>query len=65
MSKHKPRRLTRAQAIERAIDTSDPGDQVTIHQAVCTDMTVCCCFPIEVYVGGVPSKAPIGFRLRE
>jgi hypothetical protein len=59
------RHLTRAQAIERAIDTSDPGDQVSIHQSFCTDSTVCCCTPLEVYVGGEGSRNPMGFRMRE
>ncbi len=64
--KQQQRRLTRAQAIEKAIDTSDPGDNVTIHQAICSDATVCCCTTLEIYIGGVPQRGPIGFRfLRE
>jgi len=57
------RSLSRAEAIERAIDISDPGDEVWIHQVDCTNANICSCKPTVIYVGGEPAKAPLGFRI--
>lgn len=58
------RRMSRAEAITKAIDTSEPGDSVTIHEADCTDAAICTCTPKEIYVGHDSLKHPIGFRIR-
>lgn len=55
--------MTRAEAIEKAIDMSGPGDSVTIHDAQCTNASICTCQPQEVYIGGRETKNPLGFQM--
>lgn len=57
------RQMSRAEAIAKAIDTSDPGDSITIHAAACTDTSICTCTPKTVYVGSDATKHPVGFRM--
>lgn len=58
------RRMSRAEAIAKAIDLSDPGDELTIHSRECTDPNICTCKPVVVYVGTSESRHPMGFRPR-
>ena len=58
------KKMSRAEAIAKAIDMSDDGDVVTLHGADCTDPNICTCEPRNLYVGGKSNRNPIGFRLR-
>lgn len=55
--------MSRAEAVMKAIDMSDPGDSVTIHEQSCTDPNICTCTPRDIYVGGTRPRRPIGFRM--
>lgn len=57
------RRMTRAQALLKAVELSDLGDEVWLHGAECTDPNICTCVPLVLYVGG-RRTAPMGFRLQ-
>lgn len=58
------RQLSRAEAIAKAIDMSDPGDTVEIHSEECFPLTMCICEPTIVYVSSDEPKYPLGFRQR-
>ena len=56
--------MTRAEAIAKAIDQADPGDDITIHGGECADPSLCTCQPKVIYVGGEAPRNPLGFRRR-
>lgn len=59
------KKLSRADAIAKAIDMSAAGDVISIHFVDCTDPNICTCQPKVLYIDDVePSrKNPIGFRM--
>jgi hypothetical protein len=58
------KKMSRAEAIAKAIDMSDDGDSVTLHAADCTDPNICTCQPRMLYIGERASPNPLGFRIR-
>ncbi len=59
------KKMSRAEAMMKAIDISDDGDSITLHSVQCTDPGICTCRPRMLYVGDQPAGTPIGFRMRD
>ncbi len=59
------KRMSRAEAIVRAIDASAPGDTVEIHESDCFFLPgVCICADSKVLIVSGGKENPIGFRMR-
>ena len=56
------KKMTRAEAIAKAIDASAPGDTVEIHNNECFPLTMCVCDSKTLIIAG-GNSTPIGFRM--
>lgn len=56
------KKVSRAKAIEAAIDQAQPGDELTIHPKTCNGKPRCGCKTIKLIIGR--KRAPVGFRQR-
>ena len=57
------KKMSRAEAIAKAIDMSEDGDTVDVHNDECFWLTMCVCQPKHILVGAKQSN-PVGFRMR-